>query len=267
MKRKISLISPSRDNLKYLKWSYESVRTHMSPDVEYCVADDFSSDGTWEWCLRIMEDDPNFKAIRNDGPTRLGHTILYDRLIDEIATGDIVVIWHADMYATPGLDDKILSAIEPNTVVSITRIEPPLHPPGPEKLVQDFGTEPEHFENHMDRFLQYVEKNEKEYSGKRTEGIFAPWAIYKSDFQAIGGHDPLYAPQSREDSDIFNRFILAGYQTIQLMDAFVYHMTCRGSRFNPNITLKATIWMFNTMVLYATVAGDDLPLIPFFSGL
>jgi hypothetical protein len=66
--------------------------------------------------------------------------------------------------------------------------------------------------------------------------MFAPWAIYKEDFLAIGGHDPLYAPQSREDSDIFNRFLLAGYKPIQTWETFVYHLTCRGSRFNPQIT-------------------------------
>ena len=64
-----------------------------------------------------------------------------------------------------------------------------------------------------------------------TEGIFAPWAIYKKDFQSINGHDPLYAPQSKEDSDIFNRIVLAGYELIQTWKGFVYHMTCRGSRF------------------------------------
>jgi hypothetical protein len=53
----------------------------------------------------------------------------------------------------------------------------------------------------------------------------------KEDFQSIGGHDPLYAPQSKEDSDIFNRFVLNGYTVLQTWDAFVYHMTCRGSRF------------------------------------
>ena len=49
--------------------------------------------------------------------------------------------------------------------------------------------------------------------------------------QKIGGHDPLYAPQSKEDSDIFNRFLLAGYKFVQTWSGFVYHMTCRGSRF------------------------------------
>ena len=55
--------------------------------------------------------------------------------------------------------------------------------------------------------------------------------MYKKDFQSIGGHDPLYAPQSKEDSDIFNRFALAGYELIQTWEGFVYHMTRRGSRF------------------------------------
>jgi len=53
----------------------------------------------------------------------------------------------------------------------------------------------------------------------------------KEDFQSIGGHDELYAPQSKEDSDIFNRFLLAGYEFVQTWEGFVYHMTCRGSRF------------------------------------
>ena len=68
---------------------------------------------------------------------------------------------------------------------------------------------------------------------KTTEGVFAPWAIYKDDYWAVGGHDKLFAPQSKEDSDIFNRLQLNGCKFIQTWDGFVYHMTSRGSRFNP----------------------------------
>ena len=57
--------------------------------------------------------------------------------------------------------------------------------------------------------------------------------MYKEDFLAIGGHDELFAPQSREDSDLFNRFHLAGYKFIQTWRGLVYHFTSRGSRFNP----------------------------------
>ena len=37
--------------------------------------------------------------------------------------------------------------------------------------------------------------------------------------------------RSKEDSDIFNRFVLIRYDFIQTWKGFVYHMTCRGSRF------------------------------------
>ena len=234
----ISLISPSRNNLKYLKWSYASVRKNAPAEVEYCVADDFSNDGTWEWCEEMMKVDPNFKAIRNDGPTRLGHTILYDTLINEVSTQPIVGIWHADMYMTPRTVEKIVDTVRSKHIVSLTRIEPPLHPPGPEKVLMDFKTEPEDFPE--EEFLKWYEEYQPSVEHKTTEGIFAPWFLLKEDFQAVGGHDPLYAPQSKEDSDIFNRFLLAGYSFVQVWDAAIYHMTCRGSRYNPTLTTPGT---------------------------
>ena len=144
---KISLIQPGRNNLKYLKWSYDSIRKNQGGhEVEICVADDFSNDGTWDWCLERMEKDSNFKAIRNEGPTRLGHTILYDTLVNEVASNNICMIYHADMYLCPGALDSIEKNLKEKTIVSLTRIEPPLHPPGPEKVLQDFGIEPEEFD-------------------------------------------------------------------------------------------------------------------------
>tara|TARA_A100001011_G_scaffold132615_1_gene139761 strand:+ start:4187 stop:5407 length:1221 start_codon:yes stop_codon:yes gene_type:complete len=223
----ISFIQPSRNNLKYLQWSYNSIRKNLGYRHEICWADDFSNDGTWEWMNEIVKKDPNVKIHRNEGPTRLGHTILYDTLVD-MATNDIVMIYHADMYACPNMDVEVLKHLERGKVVSATRIEPPLHPDGPEKILKDFGIEPEEFDEYsLKRFLD----EGVDYSKKPTNGIFAPWAMYKEDFLAIGGHDPLYAPQSKEDSDIFNRFVLAGYELIQTWQGLVYHMTCRGSRF------------------------------------
>ena len=235
---KISIIQPSRNNLKYLKWSYDSIRKNQGDhEVEICIADDFSNkDGTWEWCQEMMKKDPHFKAIRNEGPARLGHTILYDTLVNEVATNDICMIYHADMYLCPGSLNAIEKHIKPKTIVSLTRIEPPLHPQGPEKILLDCGIEPEEFDEGM--LLTQIERLKTE--NKTTDGIFAPWAFWKKDFQAIGGHDPIFAPQSKEDTDIFNRFQLNGVEFIQTWEGFVYHMTCRGSRFadgakrNPN---------------------------------
>ena len=236
---KISFIQPGRNNLKYLKWSYDSIRKNQgNHKVEICVADDFSNDGTWDWCQEMMGKDPLFKAIRNEGPTRLGHTILYDRLVNEVATNDICMIYHADMYLCPGALDAIEEHLTDKTIVSLTRIEPPLHPPGPEKILFDCGIEPEEFDE--ETLMSYLQTTSKDRLNKTTEGIFAPWAFYKKDFQEIGGHDPIFAPQSKEDKDLFNRFQLNGIKFIQTWEGCVYHMTCRGSRFadgakrNPN---------------------------------
>ena len=228
MDKVISFIQPSRNNLRYLKWSYNSIRKNLGYRHEICWADDFSNDGTWEWMQEIAEKDDNVRIIRNSGPDRLGHTILYDRLV-ELATSDIIMIWHADMYACPNMDMEVLKHLERGKVVSATRIEPPLHPDGPEKILKDFGIEPEEFDEQG--LLDFVSDHVGTREDETTRGIFAPWVIYKDDFQRIGGHDPLYAPQSKEDSDIFNRFVLAGYDLIQTWKGLVYHMTCRGSRF------------------------------------
>ncbi len=235
---KISLIQPSRNNLKYLKWSYNSIRKNQgNHEVEICVADDFSDkDNTWKWCKEMMEKDPLFKAIRNEGPTRLGHTILYDTLVNEVATNGICMIYHADMYLCPGALDAIEEELKEKTIVSLTRIEPPLHPDGPEKILKDFGIEPEEFKE--EELLNFL--NSRVPNNDTTEGIFAPWAFWKKDFQEIGGHDEIFAPQSKEDTDIFNRFHLNEIKFVQTWHGCVYHMTCRGSRFadgaqrNPN---------------------------------
>ena len=240
MDKVISFIQPSRNNLKYLQWSYNSIRKNLGYRHEICWADDFSNDGTWEWMNEIIKKDPNVKIHRNEGPTRLGHTILYDTLVD-MATSDIVMIYHADMYACPGMDDAVLDKLTKGSVVSATRIEPPLHPDGPEKILEDFGIEPEEFkEQHLLKFVDNIQTGRDGLlygpmatGGETTCGIFAPWAIYKEDYWRTGGHDKLFAPQSKEDSDIFNRFHLLGLEFIQTWKGLVYLMTSRGSRFNP----------------------------------
>ena len=234
---KISLVVPNRNNLKYFKWSYDSIRKNQgNHEVFICSAVDACTDGTLEYYKELAEKDDHFKFIINEGPERVGHTILYDRIIDELVDTDVFMIWHCDMYLCPKTIDSIEKNINRDTIVSLTRIEPPLHPPGPEKIVQDFGQEPEEFTPVEDKFLNWYEKTKFDRKGKTTEGIFAPWAMHKSKFQEIGGHDKLYRPQSKEDSDIFNRFILNDLKVLQTWEGCVYHMTCRGSRYNPTIT-------------------------------
>ena len=51
----ISFIQPSRNNLKYLEWSYNSIRKNLGYRHEIMFGDDFSDDGTWEWLEEIQK--------------------------------------------------------------------------------------------------------------------------------------------------------------------------------------------------------------------
>lgn len=194
----VSLIIPSRNNLKYVKTAYSSIRNYISDKVEIVLLDDASTDGTWEWMLNIQKFDINVKIYRNETSERMGHTILYD-VGAELASNEIFGIFHADMIASPNYLNNLLKHLKPQTVVSGTRIEPPLHPPGPEKFVVDFGLEPEEFK--YDAFLNFVKNKEITEKDKTSNGIFAPWLMRKEDFLKIGGHDKkLFAPMELEDS-------------------------------------------------------------------
>lgn len=225
--KNISLVIPSFNNLRHLKNAYESVRKFYK-DVELILIDDGSDDGTIEWLESLQDDNLIFWREEN----RLGHTILYDRGIDK-ASNDIVGILHADMYIAPNYIENLVKHLKPGVVVCGTRVEPPLHPPGKEKIIQDFGLD---FDSlRIKEFYQFAEQETQNSKDITTQGMFAPWLLYKSDFQHIGGHDWGFAPFPYEDSDIFQRWILAGYKLIQSRDALVYHLTCRGHRWNNEI--------------------------------
>jgi hypothetical protein len=90
----------------------------------------------------------------------------------------------------------------------------------------DFGVWPEEFKE--EAFSEFVSRENK--SSQVTEGIFAPWMMYKEDYLTLGGHDPILK-SAREDSDIFNRMLLAGFSFVQPWSSLVYHFTGRGGQF------------------------------------
>lgn len=290
----ISFVVPNRNNLKYFKWSYDSIRKNQgNHEVWICSAIDACSDGTLEWYEELEKKDPYFKFIVNKGPERLGHTVLYNKIVEELVETELAMIWHCDMYLCPRALDEIKQLMFDNTefkfdsygsgsyadydyngklikesvtnagngriysdpfpvkkrIVSLTRIEPPLHPAGYEKIIANFGTEPENFDEIGLLTQLYVWKNLSEWKQTdndgnefhvplkgTTDGVFAPWTFWVDEFLEIGGHDYLYRPQSKEDDDIWNRFLLNGTKFIQTREGYCYHMTCRGSRFNPFLT-------------------------------
>jgi len=229
MVNNVTLVIPTYNNLQHIKNAYTSIRKYY-PTLELVLLDDGSNDGTYEWLQSIQKEDDN--VILYQSEERVGHTILYDLGI-EMATNKIVGIIHADMIVTENYLENLLKHLDKGKVVCATRIEPPLHPPGNEKIIQNFGLDFDDLD--IPAFEEFAKKAQLENEGRTTKGMFAPWILYKEDFQRIGGHDPLFAPFPYEDSDIFQRWIMAGYELIQSRDSFVYHLTCRGHRWNNQI--------------------------------
>lgn len=226
MDNRITFCIPTKNNLRYLKNSIQSIKENSTYENDIVVFVDSDNDGTIEW---LIENDITHLINYTNEPKGIAYG--YNRCI-EAANTSIVCMFHADMYMAKGFDVGIMKYLKPLSVVSGTRIEPPLHPQGLEKIVKDFGMYPEDFKK--DDFNYYVSDLIENSKDKTTKGIFAPWAVYKEDITSIGMHDE-YFHSYHEDSDIFNRFILNGYDIIQTWEAYVYHLTCRGGQFQDGI--------------------------------
>tara|TARA_R100001082_G_C4362458_1_gene160065 strand:+ start:379 stop:1554 length:1176 start_codon:yes stop_codon:yes gene_type:complete len=222
---KITFCIPSKSNLRYLKTCIPSIRKNAyRDDHEIIVFVDQDEDGTIKWLDEVKDQyDIQYYVNPKLGEELFGIGRAYDYCIAH-STTDIFMIFHADMMLGKHADLKAYNHLKEKTVVCSTRVEPPLHPNAGEKILLDFGMWPEEFKE--EEFDKYVESQLEET--KTTEGIFAPWMMYKEEFFAIGGHDPIMH-SCREDSDIFNRMLLAEFNFIQPWNSLVYHLTGRGA--------------------------------------
>ena len=233
---KITFCIPSKSNLRYLKTCIPSIRENsFRKDHDIIIFVDSDEDGTVEW-LKDNQQLYNYKFYVNPniGKELYGIGKAYDFCIEKSDT-EVFMIFHADMMLGKNADLEAFKYLESKKVVCATRIEPPLHPNAGEKILQDFGIWPEDFKK--EEFNSFVEQEKSKYKSKTTDGIFAPWMMYKGEFLSIGGHDPIMH-SAREDSDVFNRLMLDGFEFIQSWESLVYHLTGRGGQFQHGIVTK-----------------------------
>ena len=234
----------SKDNLRYLKHAIKYIRKNCyNKEHRVLVFIDSDKDKTEEWCISNKID-----YIKNPEEELYGIGRAYNLLVEKAQT-DFVIIYHADMIAAKNLDVNLYKHWKEGYIISATRVEPPLHPEDPSKVVKDFGLWPEKnisegFQE--EAFISFIEKKLQEFEGKTTRGVFAPWLVRKKDFEAVGGHDSIMKSHS-EDRDLFNRFYLKKYTLLQSWDAIVYHLTCRGGQFEhatetEDLTRKSQDW-------------------------
>ena len=224
---KITFCIPSKSNLRYLKTCIPSIRSNAHrKDHDIIIFVDSDDDGTVKW-LEKVKDQYNLTYYVNPylGKKLFGIGKAYDYCIEH-STTDIFMIFHADMMLGIDADLNAFKHLKSKKVVCSTRVEPPIHPNAGEKILQHFGMWPEEFQSK--EFNEFVETQLN--NDQVTEGIFAPWMMYKEEFLAIGGHDPRLH-SAREDSDVFNHLLLGGFEFKQPWNSLVYHLTGRGGQF------------------------------------
>jgi len=221
-------IASAKNEKEYTKLLIKSLTDNTEiNNHEILIFIDSDNQNTYEDLLEIKKDLPQLKIYRNTEPQPIGSQRNVSLLFNA-AANDIVCYLQSDMVVGKDFDKHILKNMsDNNTVLTCSRIEPPLHPPSPEKIHQNFGVTPEEFK--YDDYNKFVEKLQNEHR-PNMEGHFAPFAVYKSVwFDKLGGFDTQFRC-SREDSDMIIRMRLAGLNMVQTWDACVYHFTCVSSR-------------------------------------
>lgn len=203
-----------------LKSLYKNLSRRDYPIIVYVEND---NQGTTEFLKTQKALFPNLKIIINPLPIPLGYARNIN-IMFEMAETDIVSYLQSDMVIGLLYDLEILKHLTTDNIVSSTRIEPPLHPPSPEKITHDFGLDPKNF--NLEAFSAFAETCKK---NEITHFWFAPFTLYKKHWLEIGGQDTLFR-RSREDSDLLYRFTMKGLKIIQVWNALVYHFTCTSSR-------------------------------------
>ena len=194
---------------------------------EVLILIDSDNQNQYEAFLEYRKDKPNIKIYKNES-----HRLGYQRNISILfshAKNDIVVYLQADMVAGNKFDHYFLEALNKNknAVITIARIEPPVHPESPEKITKSFGLTPEEFK--YDEFIKFSKELQKE-NRPMIWGHFAPFGMYKETyFKALGGFDTRFRC-SREDSDFIIRIGATKLDALETWNAHVYHYTCVSSR-------------------------------------
>ena len=240
MKHKITTCISSNNNLEYLKLAIKSVRQNAYyKDMPIIIHAENCNDGTDEW---LNENKDNYQLDiyidHNNNPKGIGGGM--DFCVNKAKT-EFVNIIHADMWIAPNQDIELLKLYDniskdTRLIASSFRIQPKIFPNDPDYRpgtvfvpINEFGAYYNDFDN--DYFDKWATEFSKDNDIDVRKGGGAGFFCRKKDYEWIGGNDPLFAPASWEDMDLFIRMQLEKYKFIMTSKSTVYHFSARGSHF------------------------------------
>lgn len=222
-------------NLPYLKLAIDSIRKNAyyknSPIIVYTEND--SETGDW------IKSQSDITSIVEFNPTPKGIGGGANIAISHVKT-EYFSLLHSDMYISRHYDKILLDEVMKNdipTVACAWRVEPDIwHQPSrmgttmvPDNTQDGFGVywhdfQSDNFESFADDF---VSANNIVF--RKVEGV--SYVMRKSDWDKVGGNDPLYAPTSWEDQDLHLRMAYHDYNFVVTSKALVWHFGSRGANF------------------------------------
>lgn len=226
------------NNLPYLKLAVQSVRKNsFYKEAPFIIHAENCTDGTNEW-LHENKDIYNLTLIiepENEIIKGIGGGM---NICAEHVDTEYIMFLHSDFYVSENWDITLLKIFEkyPNEKlwVSSHRIEPKMFENSdsrPGTVIIDkniWGAYHDDFNFiEFERFAKEFTEQNSEYEIPKGEGVSG--LIRKCDWDEIGGNDPLFAPASWDDMDLFLRMANSGFKFILTASSLVWHFGARGS--------------------------------------
>jgi GT2 family glycosyltransferase len=233
---KITTCISTNNNLNYLKLAVKSVRQNAYyKDQPIIVFAENCVDGTNEW---LAENEYGVEYYIENNLVEKGIGGGMNFCVDKAQT-EFVNIIHSDMWIGPNQDLELLKLFDSHQgklIASSYRIQPKIFPNDPWQRPGAIFFAPEVFgEYHHNFNPELFDQWATEFSAENNvlvrKGGGAGFFCRKEDFVYIGGNDPLFAPASWEDMDLFIRMQLEGFEFKMTTRSTVYHFSARGSHF------------------------------------
>ena len=224
------------NNLPYLKIAIRSVRENSYYDkAPFIIHAENCTDGTDRWLIDNKEKyNLDVYLDKNKVPLGIGGGMNF--CADKVET-EYIMFLHSDFYVTKNWDLELYNIFKkyPNQKMWVNshRVEPnmfnnPSSRPGTVIVDKEmFGAYHHDFKDQI--FEQWANEFTEINDFEIPKGEGVSGLIRKKDWDEIGGNDPLFAPASWDDMDLFLRMLNKGFKFVLTSKSMVYHFGARGS--------------------------------------
>lgn len=230
MKNRISTLVGLRNNVEDSKQFYKYFR-NIYPEEELVFVSYGSTDTTHTWLDSLI--DRNLKYFYSEETKTLSDT--YNKCA-ELSTNLYIVFCHNDMVISPMFLENLEKYNHKDRAIGYVTVEPPIFPsPRIGKIIKDFGSG---FENFDESFFNFSREEQQNSKDKTEEGITFFMSLSREVFLEIGGFDNIFNPFMSEDDDLIRRLKLYGLKCFTSRDSLTFHFVSKTSRFSEEYKLK-----------------------------